>query len=89
MTIRNRDRRAVEAVLLPLAQTSNHTTTQVEDAAEFPNIWILQDRKPIQTDSTSQLRSQMLTVSEVDCICSHELANRLLHSLFIDTSKDY
>jgi hypothetical protein len=91
MTIGNRDRSAVGASRLPLAQTSNHATTKVEDAVEFPNIqgnWVSLDRKPIQTDFARQLRDQTLTVSEADCICSHELATRLIYSLFINTSDD-
>jgi len=88
MTIKNRDRRAVEAALLPRAQTSNHTMTKVENTVKFPNIWISQDRKPIQTDVAWQLHDQTLTVSEADCICSHELATRLIDSLSVDTSHD-
>jgi hypothetical protein len=65
--------------------------TKVEDAVEFPNIqgtWVSQDRKPAQTDFAGHLRDQTLTVSEADCICSHELAARLIHLLFIDSSHD-
>jgi hypothetical protein len=65
--------------------------TKVEDVVEFANIQgnrVSQDRKPVQTDFARQRRDQTLTVSEADCICSHELAARLIHLLFIDSSHD-
>jgi len=92
MTIKNRNRTAAEAALLPRAQTSNHTMTKVEDVVEFPNTQgsrVSQERKPGQTDFAWQRHDQTLTVSEADCICSHELAAKLIHLLFIDSSHDY
>ena len=90
MTIRNLDRRTDEALLLPRAETSNPIITKVEDMVEFSNIfgnWASQDRKPVQTDFAWHLHDQKLTVSEADCICSRELAARLIHLLFIDSSR--
>ena len=54
------------------------------DAAEFTEIhgvWVAQDCEPVEIEFAWQKKSKQAVVSEADCVCSHELAARLIHLL--------
>jgi hypothetical protein len=56
------------------------------DALEFfqhgSGVWISEDCEPVQIEFAWQGKMRQEVVSDADCVCSHELASRLLHLLF-------
>jgi hypothetical protein len=91
MTIRYADGKAVEGVTL--ARTANMMRVAVEgcdDAVEFINVhgtWISEDCEPVILEFGPRRKaSAMLT--EPDCICSRDLAARLIDLLLTDSSED-
>ena len=91
MTIRYADGRAIEGVTL--ARTANTMRVAVkgrEDAAEFINIhgtWISEDCDPVTLEYGPR-RTPAATLSEADCICSRDLAARLIDLLLTDSAED-
>ena len=91
MTIRYTDGRAIEGVTL--ARTANMMRVAIEgcdDAAEFINVhgrWISEDREPVTLEYGPR-RKAPATLSEADCICSRDLAARLVDLLLTDSTED-
>jgi hypothetical protein len=55
-----------------------------EDVAEFTEVngtWVSEDCEPVRVETAWQRHSPSETPSEADCVCSRELASRLLHLL--------
>jgi len=91
MTIRYANGKAVEGVTL--ARTANMMRVAIEgcdDAAEFINVhgtWISEDCEPVTLEFGPR-RKASATVSEPDCICSRDLAARLIDLLLTDSAED-
>jgi len=90
MKIRYADGRSIEGVTL--ARTANTMRIAVkgsEDAAEFINVhgtWISEDCEPV-TMEYGPRRNAPATLSEADCICSRELAARLIDLLLTSSAE--
>lgn len=85
MTIRYSNGYTVEAVLLARTEDSLRVQMRgVDDVVEFRNVdgrWISEDCEPVEIEfAWAQLDEPTVVVD--DCICSPELAARLLHLLF-------
>ena len=55
-----------------------------DDAAEFTRLtsaWVSEDSEAVHVRYEWQRQSRKLVVSEEDCVCSKELASRLIHLL--------
>ena len=91
MTIRYADGKAVEGVTL--ARTANMMRVAIEgsdDAAEFINVhgtWISEDCEPVTLEYGPR-RNAPTMVTEPDCICSRDLAARLIDLLLTDSAED-
>jgi hypothetical protein len=62
-----------------------------DDAIELSDIngtWVAADCEPVSIEFAWQRHDFQKTVTEADCICSHELAARLIHSLFTGAQED-
>jgi hypothetical protein len=86
MTIRYSNGRVFEAVLLSQSEDAMRIALQgSEDVLELKHIsgtWITDECEPVHVDFAWAGRSLMDEISENECICSPELAARLLHLLF-------
>jgi len=86
MTIRYSNGHTLEAVLLSQTATFMRITVQgSEDVLELRNIngaWITDECEPVNVDYAWSGQSLLVETSEDDCVCSPELAARLLHLLF-------
>jgi hypothetical protein len=86
MTIHYSDGKALEAVLLTRTETTIRAAVQgADDVTEFSKIndaWVSEDCEPVRIVFAWQRQKFAETVTEADCICSRELATRLLHLLF-------
>ena len=91
MTIRYADGKAIEGVTL--VRTANMMRVAVkgcDDAAEFINVhgtWISEDCEPVTLEYGPR-RTAPATLSEADCICSRDLAARLIDLLLTDSAED-
>jgi hypothetical protein len=85
MTIIHQDGTAVEAVLL--AKNTDIIRAALkgrEDVVEFNHangVWVSEDLDPVQIRFEWEKRRPVEMVSESDCICSKELAARLIQWL--------
>ena len=55
-----------------------------DDVAEFASVsgvWVSEDCQPVQVQYEWQRQSRKQVVSEADCVCSKDLASRLIHLL--------
>jgi hypothetical protein len=86
MTITYSDGIAVEAVLLSRTERKMRLAVQgADDVIEVSNIngtWVSADCEPVSIEFAWQRRDRKPTISEAECCCSHELAAKLIHSLF-------
>jgi len=86
MTIRYSNGHTLEAVLLSQTETSMRIALQgSEDVLELQNIngaWITDECEPVNVHYAWSRQSLLDEISENDCICSPELAAKLLHLLF-------
>lgn len=91
MTITYLDGGAVQAVLLTRAGDTIRVAIEgADDATEFRKIngiWVSDDCEPARIDFAWQQMSPEPAISEVDCCCSQDLADRLIGLLFTG-SKD-
>jgi hypothetical protein len=91
MTIRYADGKAIEGVTL--ARTADIMRVAVkgcEDATEFINVhgtWISEDCEPVIMEY-APLPNAPIELSEADCICSRDLAARLIDLLSTDSPED-
>ena len=71
-----------------LARTDNTMRVAIpgsDDPLELTEIrgtWITEDCEPVHVEFAWQSKSREQILSEADCICSHDLAARLLHLLW-------
>lgn len=85
MTIQYRDGKMIEAALV--ARTENMLRVAPkgsDDALEFLNVngtWVSEDCEPVRIEFEWQRRERKPEISEADCVCSQELAARLIHML--------
>jgi hypothetical protein len=86
MTIHYTDGKALEAVLLTRTETTIRAAVQgADDVTEYSKIngaWVSEDCEPVRIVFAWQQQKFAETVTEADCICSRELAARLIHLLF-------
>ena len=52
------------------------------ELTEISGVWISEDCEPVQVQFAWQKETHSQVVEEADCICSHELASRLIHLLW-------
>jgi hypothetical protein len=92
MTIRYSDGRVGEALLLSRGEDTIRLQVRgADDVVEFSNIrgtWVSADCEPVSIEFAWQSDDRKSVVSEADCICSPELADRLLQLLFTANSDD-
>ena len=86
MIIRYSNGQSFEAALLTQTDSQMRIALQgSEDVLELQRIngtWITDECEPVQVESAWTRQSLLDTISEDDCICSPELAAKLLHLLF-------
>ncbi|HUP04700.1 MAG TPA: hypothetical protein VMU19_11970 [Bryobacteraceae bacterium] len=86
MTIRYTDGRTQEAVLLSRTDTTIRVaakgTDDVQVFTEINGTWVSEDCEPVRIEFEWQRQASLESIDEADCICSSELANRLLYLLF-------
>jgi hypothetical protein len=92
MTIKNSDGRTFDAVLLTRTENTIRAAMEgADDVMEFTNIrgtWVSADCEPVTIQFAWELCDRKPAITEADCCCSPELAARLLHLLFSDSSED-
>lgn len=80
------DGSTTEAFLL--ARTENQIRVAIpgsDDPLELTNVhgtWVSEDCEPVRVEFAWQGKTRERVLEEADCICSHELAARLLHLLW-------
>lgn len=86
MTIRYNNGRELEAVLLSKTEDSMRIALQgYEDVLTLKQIngtWITDECEPVQVEFAWRRHSLLDEISEDECICSPDLAARLLRLLF-------
>jgi len=71
-----------------LARTENKIRVAVpgcDDPVEFTDIhgvWVSEDCEPVRLEFAWQGKTRQEVLTEADCVCSHELAARLIHLLW-------
>jgi hypothetical protein len=82
MTIKYADRRSTQAVLLFQTNNTMRVVLKGSDDAtyltEVNGTWFSEDWESVQVEFTWQSRSHTAAPSVADCICSKELASRLV-----------
>jgi len=75
----------LEAVLLSRAEGTMRVVAKGSDDVielnEIAGTWVTDDCEPVQVEF-AWTRHPAATVTEEDCICSHELAAHLIHLLY-------
>ncbi len=86
MTIRYSNGLSLEAVLLSQTEDSMRVAARgSDDIIELKKVsgtWITDECEPVQVEYAWAKKALLDQISEDDCICSPELAARLLHLLF-------
>src|ERR1041384_6320885 len=86
MTIRYSNGQVFEAVLLSRTEGSLRVAIQgsddVQELTQINGTWVSDDCEPVQGEFAWTRRGPVVEVTEEDCICSHELAARLIRILF-------
>ena len=71
-----------------LARTENKIRVAIpgcDDPMELTDIrgtWVSEDCEPVRVEFAWQQKTREEVLSEADCLCSHELAARLIHLLW-------
>lgn len=90
MIIRYSKRHAVEAALLSRSNESMRVQIRgLKDVTELRQVggtWLTEDGEPVQIQFEWERRVRPPVVTVDDCICSDELAGRLLEMLFAGES---
>jgi hypothetical protein len=90
MTIQYSQGKAREAVLLSRTETTLRAAVAgADDVLVFSNVngvWISEDWEPVQIVFEWQRGNFKANVTEADCICSQDLAARLIRLLFSEES---
>src|SRR4051812_2125001 len=86
MIIRYSNGQAFEAVLLSNTETTMRIAMQASDDVlllrQSNGTWVSDECEPVQVEFAWSRQQQLEAIGEEDCICSPELAARLLHLLF-------
>lgn len=78
-----------------LARTENTIRVAIpgsDDPLELTDVhgtWVTEDCEPVQVEFAWQKKTREQILSEADCICSHDLAARLLHLLWSGDDEDH
>jgi hypothetical protein len=62
-----------------------------DDPMEFTDVhgtWVSEDCEPVRVEFAWQQKTREQVQSEADCICSHDLAARLIHLLWAGSDED-
>jgi len=92
MTLIYADGSRTEAFLL--ARTENRIRVAIpgsDDPLEFTDMhgtWVSEDCEPVCVEFAWQGKTREEVLTEADCICSHELAARLIHLLWSGNDED-
>jgi hypothetical protein len=57
------------------------------ELTDISGVWISEDCEPVQVQFAWQRKTQAQIVEEAECICSRELASRLIHLLWNGTNE--
>jgi hypothetical protein len=86
MVITYTDGSRIEAVLL--ARTENRIRVAIpgsDDPLELTDVhgtWVTEDCEPVRVQFAWEGKTHEQVLTEADCVCSHDLAARLLHLLW-------
>jgi hypothetical protein len=85
MTVKYSDGRRIEGILLTMGDSGMRVALKgSEDAVDFAfmaGTWVSENCEPVGIEFAWEQQKPKEAVSEADCICSKELAARLLHLL--------
>jgi hypothetical protein len=85
MTIRYAGGRTSEAVILSRTDDTMRVAIKgSDDVAEFISVdgaWMSENREPVEIEFAWQRHGRRKVIAEADCICSGELASRLVDLL--------
>jgi hypothetical protein len=86
MTIRYINGQILEAVLLSRTETTIRAAIRgSQDSLELNQIhgvWVAEDCEPVEVEFSWTRYGGAQEVTEADCVCSHDLAARLIHMLY-------
>lgn len=92
MTIHYTDGRTVQGALLFRSDNIVRAVLKGgDDVAEFKRLngtWASEDCEPVRLEFAWESHSRNEVVSEADCLCSNELAARLMHLLLNGSNED-
>jgi hypothetical protein len=92
MTITFTNGKKVEAVLVSRTEDAMHVIARGDsDARELRNVrgtWVSEDCEPVSVEFAWQKSGRKPTITEADCVCSRELAAKLIHSLIAGESAE-
>jgi hypothetical protein len=92
MTITYPNGAAFEAILLSRGNDTLRVAVQGEDEARtftlISGTWVSEDCEPVRIEFAWQRRGQSPVPAEADCICSQELASRLIPMLLVDSKEE-
>src|ERR1035438_502314 len=77
-----------------LARTENRIRVAIpgsDDPLEFTDMhgtWVSEDCEPVCVEFAWQGKTREEVLTEADCICSHELAARLIHLLWNESDEE-
>jgi hypothetical protein len=77
-----------------LARTENKIRVAIpgsDDPLELTDIrgtWVTEDCEPVRVEFAWQGKTREQVITEADCICSHDLAARLIHLLWNGDEED-
>ena len=81
-----------EAVILSRTENKIRAAIPgVDDPMEFTDIhgtWVSEDCEPVRIEFAWQSKTRAELLSEADCLCSHELAARLIQMLWRGSDED-
>jgi hypothetical protein len=86
MTIRYSNGYTVDAILL--AREGNSMRVAIRDLDEtveffeINGVWLSQNCEPVEVEFAWMRQSETPVITETDCLCSQELAARLVHLLW-------
>jgi hypothetical protein len=86
MTIRYSNGYTVDAILLAREGNSMRVAIREFDETveffEINGVWVSQNCEPVEVEFAWMRQTDMPVLTETDCLCSHELAARLVHLLW-------
>lgn len=92
MTIKYSDGRRIEGMILTHGNGAMRVALKgADDPVNFAfmaGTWVSEDCEPVEVESTWDQRHPKGSVTEADCICSKEVAARLIHLLLNGSEAD-